>query len=222
MDPNAPRVSTGNATLDAALGGGFRRGDSVLVEGEEGAGATELALTVLDKLASSGGATPRFASALRSPARVARELADLFHREGKPPAVDVRAMPKDGPVALLADLPPGSVLALESASALARTMEDVVAVMGQLADRAHEQGVLLLVLSTPATMPRDVEAALAETADAVLSFQWLESGTARRRLLRVKKVRGLAPVLDGEQIPVYEVGLHRGRGFDISKVKSLI
>jgi KaiC/GvpD/RAD55 family RecA-like ATPase len=226
----SPRVPTGNSTLDTALGGGIPYGSTLLVEGEEGAGATEFAMTVLRTVAveRGGESIVRFISALRSAPRVTRELAELFEQQKEVEQINVRVIrPRQVEadcVLSILDMGSGSVLVIESASALARTEsgKDLLALIQLLGDRAAESGVVVILLHTPGTIPESVESSLGEAADGVLSFQWLDSGPSRRRLLRIKKMRGLAPVLDGEQIPVFEVGLHRGRGFDISKVKSVI
>ena len=226
----AKRLTTGNATLDEALGGGLAPGSLVLVEGEEGAGAAEFALTMLRHvaLAKGSGTTPRFLSALRSGPRVAREIAELFPRDADAARIEVQHVDATHPdgrdVLPLLDLPPGSLAVIESASALARMdpHRGLLPTLRAVGDKAAAADIVVLLLSAPDTMTPDVEASMAEASDGVLSFQWIESGNARRRLLRVKKMRGLAPILDGEQIPIFEVGLHRGRGFSISKVKSLI
>jgi archaellum biogenesis ATPase FlaH len=222
------RVPTGNSTLDGALGGGIPFGSTLLVEGEEGAGATEFAMTVLRTAKGKDGSVARYLSALRSAPRIGRELADLFQDEKAVEHINVRTIrPRQVEadcVLSVLDMTEGSVLVLESASAIARTESghDLLALLQLLSDRAAEGGVVLILLHTPSTLPPGIEASLAEAADGVFSFRWLDSGPSRRRLLSIKKMRGLAPVLDGEQIPIFEVALHRGRGFDISKVKSLI
>jgi archaellum biogenesis ATPase FlaH len=227
--PSAGRVSTGNPTLDQALGGGIPHGSTLLVEGEEGAGAVEFSMTVLRTVIENDrDAVARYLSALRSAPRVSRELAELFTGSKEIERINVRTIrPRQVEadcVLSILDMGPGSVMVVESASALARTESgrDLIALIQLLADRAAETGVVLILLHTPRTIPDGVEASLAEAADGVFHFSWLDSGPSRRRLLRIKKLRGLAPVLDGEQIPVFEVSVHRGSGFNISKVKNLI
>ncbi|HLE97431.1 MAG TPA: hypothetical protein VI997_08690 [Candidatus Thermoplasmatota archaeon] len=222
-------IPTGSLALDAALGGGLPIGVAVLVEAEEGAGSTEFALSVLRAVVRArGGHHVRFLSALRSPARVEAEARELFADARDAQAIDIRAIRPDQAaadcLAALEDLGPGDVLVIESASALARfeAGKDLAMLMQNLGNIASETASLVLLLHAPGTLPPQVECSLAEAADGFLSFRWRDGGPTRRRILMIKKLRGLAPVLDGEQIPVFEVSLHKGVGFAMSKVRNLV
>lgn len=223
------RVQTGSRILDAALAGGIPPGSALLVSGEEGAGATEFALTVLRTAARAHpDRKARFASALRSSARVSSELASLFEGAEEVARIDVRVLaPMDAAAHLgnvLDGLGEGDVLVIESADALASGQDArrLMPFWHGLADAAQERGVVVVLLHAPGTLPSAVEASLAEGADGVLRFTWHDGGPMRRRLLSIPKLRGLAPVLDGEQVPIFEVALQRGLGFSISRETSVL
>lgn len=219
------RIRTGSKVLDAALGGGVSPGVALFVAGEEGAGATEFALTAL-RAAATDGRKARILTALRSPSRVHREIVELF--EGKARPIDVRSLHPEGVEDELAeafdDLDKGDVLVIESADTLIAQGDEhhVLPLWRELADRSQEIGILVVLLHAPGTLPRPVEAALSEEADGVLRFAWHDGGQARRRLLFIPRMRGLAPVLDGEQVPVFEVALERGLGFSVSRERNVL
>ncbi|GEM_PF-6660450 len=222
------RVQTGSRVLDAALAGGITPGTSLLVSGEEGAGATEFALTLLHAASlAKEGHKAMFASALRSAARVRAEVAALFE-DGAEAKIEVRvlrsAIAPDDVAELLAGLQKGDVLVVESADSLAKPGDgwSVMPLWHELADAAHAQGVVLLLLHAPGTLPAPVEAHLAEGADGVLRFSWQDGGPARRRILVISKLRGLAPVLGGDHVPLFEVALEPGLGYTISMENSVV
>lgn len=222
------RVATGVRVLDAALAGGFAPGVAVLLVGEEGAGSTEFALAFLRNAAEGGHHVGRVVSALRSATRVARECEMLFDAKGGEKALEIigvdAAKVRADPSTVLEGLRPGDVLLLESADALAASPEGLALApcWRSLADQAGERGVVVLLLHSAGTLPHAVEAALAEVADGVLRFAWHETGPTRRRTLSLVKLRGLAPALDGADVPVFEVALHRGVGFSLSRGRSVL
>jgi KaiC/GvpD/RAD55 family RecA-like ATPase len=222
------RVHTGSRILDTALAGGIAPGSALLVSGEEGAGATEFALTILRTAAREHQRKTRFASALRSAARVSGEMQALFEGAEEVRDIDVRVLaPMDSAAHLgnvLDGLGEGDVLVIESADALASGQDArrLMPFWHGLADAAQEQGVVVVLLHAPGTLPPAVEASLAEGADGVLRFTWHDGGPTRRRVLSISKLRGLAPMLDGEQVPVFEVALQRGLGFSISRETSVL
>lgn len=221
------RIQTGNRSLDAAFAGGIAPGTVLLLRGEEGAGATEFALTVL-RSARGHARVARFASALRSATRVRHEYAELFEETDGGLGLEVKPLFGDkaraDPAGILADLRAGDVLVLESADALAPPGDGVslLPFWREVADAAGERGVVVLLLESPGTLPPAVAASLAEAADGVLEFTWRDGGPVRRRVLAVTKLRGLAPGLDGAEVPVFEVALHRGIGFTVSRGKSVL
>jgi KaiC/GvpD/RAD55 family RecA-like ATPase len=222
------RVETGSRVLDTALAGGIPLGATLFVSGEEGAGATEFALTLLRRACPPGGkAKARFVSALRSPTRVRRELELLFDAQTAG-AIEVAQLPGSVTRAQLqakaSDLHEGDVLVIESADTLAVPGDGfgLLPLWHELADLASERGLIVVLLHAPGTLPPPVEAGLAETADGVLRFTWLDGGPVRRRVLAIHKLRGLAPVLDGDEVPVFEVALQRGVGFSVSLERSVV
>ncbi|HWH09058.1 MAG TPA: hypothetical protein VNX21_07645 [Candidatus Thermoplasmatota archaeon] len=221
------RIQTGNRSLDAAFAGGIAPGTVLLLRGEEGAGATEFALTVL-RSATRQSRGARFASALRSPRRVRHEYAELFEDGDGGLGLEVKPllgeMARADPAGVLGGLRAGDVLVLESADALAPPGDGVslLPFWREVADAAGEAGVVLLLLDSPGTLPPAVDASLAEAADGVLEFTWKDGGPVRRRVLALTKLRGLAPALDGGEVPVFEVALHRGVGFTVSRGKSVL
>lgn len=222
------RLGTGNSTLDAALAGGLAPGAAILVSGEEGAGATEFALAFLRTALTHKGAHARFVSALRSPARIRAEIQELFEGEDAAAAIEVRRMEPEKlrayPQQVLEGLQHGDILIVESANVLAPPGDGytVPPWWRELADGAGEKQVVVVLLHSPGTLPGAVEAALAEAADGVLQFGWQASGGSRRRTLALLKMRGLAPMLDGGEVPIFEVALHRGLGFSVSRGRSVI
>lgn len=214
--------------LDAALAGGLPSGATLLVTGEEGAGGAEFVLSILRATALAKVHVARFSSALRAPARVARELNQIFDDEKASTKLDVRAIDaktlRQGPEALLAGLNKGDVLALESAQSLtvAGREAEFTTLWREIGDTAAERGICVILLHARGSLPRETEVALAEQADGVVDFTWFDGGTARRRVLTITKMRGLSTALDGEQVPVFEVGLHRGVGFSLARGKSVL
>lgn len=223
------KVPTGSRVLDAALAGGLPQGGSLFITGEEGAGATEFALTILRQIAQGKHHhKARFVSALRSAARVTEELRELFDDPKPVHGLDVIVMPahvtpKEAHL-ILADLGAGDVLAIESADSLAALGDGygLIPFWRALSNEAHERGVTVLLLHAHGTLPTSVEAALAQGADGVLKFSWHYGGVSHRRQLQIFKLRGLAPVLDGDQVPIFEVALQRGVGYSVSLERSLV
>lgn len=221
-------VQTGVRVFDAALAGGFTPGTSLLLIGEEGAGATEFALAFARHAAKQEERRVRILSALRSPSRVASEVRALFEGAESSPLLDIRSINVAAllaePASILEGLDPGSIVLIESADALARAGDasELPVCWRTIADRASDLGILVMLLHSPGTLPPAVEVALAEEADGVLRFAWHEMGPSRRRSLSIVKLRGLAPVLDGAEVPVFEVALHRGVGFSLSRGRSVL
>lgn len=222
------RVETGVRSLDAALAGGVAPGAALLLTGEEGAGATEFALAFARHVATQDGTQARIISALRSPTRVTAEYHELFEDKTDPKTLEVRAIRGDElrahPVDVLKGLSRGDVLVIESADALAPSGDGytLTPCWREIADGAGASGVVVLLLHSRGTLPPAVEAALAEAADGVLQFQWQQSGPARRRMLALVKLRGLSPVLDSTDVPVFEIALQRGSGFSVTRGRSVL
>lgn len=222
-----PRVKTGVQTLDAALSGGISPGAVLLLTGEEGAGATEFAFAFL-RNAMAQGAQGRVVSALRSPARVVAEYRDLFEDVAGSQKLEVRAIAGDKlrafPTSPLEGLQPGDVLVIESADALAPSGDGytLTPCWREIADGAAEKSVIVMLLHSRGTLPPAVEAALSEAADGVLQFNWVQAGPARRRSLAIVKLRGLSPLMDSAEVPVFDVALQRGVGFSVSRGRSVL
>ena len=221
------RVQTGVRTLDAALAGGIAPGAALLLTGEEGAGATEFALAFA-RHAVSNGAQARVVSALRSPARIKAEYGELFEDQEGGKNLEVRAIAGEKlramPTFPLEGLRRSDVLIVESADALAPSGDGytLTPCWRELADGAADTGVIVMLLLSRGTLPPAVEAALGEAADGVLQFTWEQAGPARRRSLAIVKLRGLAPVLDGGEVPLFEIKLQRGSGFSVDRGRSVL
>ena len=222
----ATRVKTGVQQLDAALSGGIAAGVVMLLSGEEGAGATEFAFAFA-RNAMTQGSHARIVSALRSPGRVIAEYRDLFEDQSVStlevhPIVGekLRAMPTQP----LEGLRERDVLVIESADSLALggNGHSLTPCWRELADAAGERGIIVMLLHSRGTLDPAVEGAIAEAADAVLQFSWLQAGPARRRSLAIVKLRGLSPVMDGNEVPLFDVALQRGVGFAVSRGRSVL
>lgn len=221
------RVLTGSDPLDDALGGGLPSGSTILVEGPQGMGSTEFSLSLLRRVASEKGRKAVFATALRTPARARAEAAALFRDKNAGGIEFIALRPAHAQlecIEAISGLNAGDALVVESTAALARAESgrDVIELVQMLANAAHEVGAIVIHLHAPGTLPTAVEASIAECADGVFTFCWRDGGPMRRRSLIVSKLRGLAPMLDGEQVPVFEASLHSGIGFAVSRVKSVI
>jgi len=221
------RVKTGSGPLDEALGGGLPPGQTLLVEGPQGVGSTEFAFAVLRAAAADRTGKAIFASAMRTPARAQTEARELLGAHATQPITFAAIRPTRATLdclELVEGLGKGDVLVIESAAALARASDvpDPVGLVQRLGDPAHAHGAALLLLHSPGTLPPLVEAGLQEAADGIFTFGWCDGGPTRRRSLFITKLRGLAPALDGEQVPVFDASLQNGLGFAVSRVKSVV
>lgn len=222
------RIPTGNPILDTLLGGGIPSGTLTFIAGAEGAGATEFVFTLLHGIARTNrGNAIRFATALRAPTRAEREAHALFEGSKDASRIEFQAIPLEDPgetvSRLLTGLRAGDILVLESASALVReggapTYRDLLV----LGDRAAKAEVAIFLLYTAATLPPEQASGLSEAADGVLTFDWREGSGARRRILKIERISGFPPTVEGEQIPIYEVAIHRGSGVTFSRVKTVV
>lgn len=223
------RVATGSRILDGLLHGGLPPGTAVLVDSEEGAGGTEFAMAVLH--AALEGAKPhkaRYLTTLRSAARLEDELEALFPDKKLSGKVDLQETEPQvilaDPSAVVKGLARGDVVVLESADTLVNgaSATELLPLWRKLGDAAQASGALVILLHAHGTLSPQLDRALHEGADVILTFTWHSGGPVRRRQLCIPKLRGLAPIVDGEQVPVFDVALHRGMGFAISRDKSVI
>lgn len=221
-------VETGVTQIDAALAGGVAAGASLLLAGQEGAGATEFALGFLRHAVSRGKRRARIVSALRSPTRIANEMIALFDDPSAAKAIDIRALDADklraNPTHILDGLTHGDVLLIESADSLAAPHDapGFTPCWRVIADEAGDRGVIVMMLEAVGTLPRTVEVALEEAADGIFEFTWQQSGAARRRGFTIVKLRGLSPILEGADVPVFEVALQKGVGISVSRGRSVL
>lgn len=227
------RASTGNAFLDATLDGGLPAGMIVLVEGEEGCGSTEFAFATL-RAALQRGQKARFISELRSSSRIATEARTLLDDATLARSIETLGtevvshalkhhLAQTVAVAL-ADLGRGDVLVVESVSALYRAgnAHSLAGLVQKLGDGAAASGAVVCLLHASGSVPLEVEALVKEGVDGHIVFGWREGSASRRRVLTLPKLRGLAPVVEGEQVPVFEFELVRGAAFRVSRVKNVV
>ncbi|HVL47954.1 MAG TPA: hypothetical protein VM889_05315 [Candidatus Thermoplasmatota archaeon] len=222
----AARLGTGSVVLDQALDGGFPVGALVVLDGEPGAGAPELAWTVLAAAASENmGRELVYASAARSEARLVRERNELF--PGRKEAFKAKPLTlaeRDRAGALLAlagTLGRGDVLVAETTATLGDP-KGVDALARALGDQAADVGFLAILVHAAGTLDGAAHARLADAADALAVLRWRDAGTVRRRHLWMPKARGLVSLLEAEEVPVFEVSLRKGAGFVASKIKSVM
>lgn len=221
------KVQTGSRPLDEALGGGLPSGSVLVVESPHGAGGTEFALAVLRGAGPGGRTGGAFLTCLRSAARARVEAEALFGAEDVAHVGFARLgsqRAREESAQALRRTAAGDVLVLESAGAYARLegASGLLSLADVAGDEARERDSLVILLHSPGTLDAGTEAALLEAADGVLSFAWLDGGPTRRRSLFLSKLRGLAPALDMEQVPVFEATILPGAGFAISRGRSVV
>lgn len=205
------------------MGGGLPGGALLLLRGDEGAGASELALCVLRAALRRGlGARAFFTTTIRSASRARHEASALFRDEKLAAAIAFREL-RRGEDPLAADLRTGDVLVVESAAGLLRALphDDLVEGARGLAERAHASQALVLLTQTRGTLATQDEALLGEACDGVLLLRWREGSTMRRRTLEIVKLSGFAPS-GGDETPVFEVGVRPGAGFTVSQVTNVL
>lgn len=221
------RIPTGSATLDATLDGGILEGSLMILEGPQGVGSTEFALTLLH---SAGLRTQRavFATVLRTPPSVREEAAILFGGEIEASVIDFVAIRREHALAdcsaAMGRLSRGDVLVVESVSAIARgpSGSDLAGFLEEIGRMARDRGAAVFLLHSSGALPAALEMALGEIADGILSFGWRDGGSMRRRCLFITKLRGLAAGLGGDHLPVFEATLACGPGFTLSRVRSVV
>lgn len=218
-------VTTANPTLDAALGGGLRQGSVVLVEGEDGAGGLEFVATLLRAAALDGvGRRVSFLSPLRSEEDVRRELGSLFPDDKAVASIEIirlfQSQDAEGPPRI-GPLHRGDILAIESPISLTHAGISCADMSIAIRDAARP-GAIVLVLHARGTLSSVDEAMLREGSDVTLEFRWRENSTSMRRMLAIRKVRGLAPVMEGSQVPLFEVRLERGLAYMVSRIESVV
>lgn len=225
MTARAPH-GTGDPTFDLALGGGLPDGLLLLV-GEVGAGAAEFAACLMRAaLTSHRGDRALLVSALRSGERARHQLSQLFEDEKL--AASVECLPlSHGSFDLSASLVAwggARVVVIETAASLGPSSPrgDVAALGVMLADFAARAHALVVVECGTGTLPPDALARLEEAADGVLRFSWRHGGTMSRRTMQLVKLRGLAPILETDEVPVFEISLRRGDGIVVSRVTNVV
>lgn len=231
--PPVERVSTGNPFLDASLDGGLPSGMIILVEGEEGAGSTEFAFAAL-RAALKRGRRARFLSELRSSNRINAEACALLGDASIASAIDMSGTEMVNSMLrhhlaqtcalAVADLDRGDVLVIESVSALYRggDAHSLATFVQNLGDGAAATGALVCLLHATGSVPDEVAALVKESVDGHVVFGWRDGTASRRRVLTVPKLRGLAAVVEGEQVPIFEFDLVRGAAFRVSRVKNVV
>jgi len=217
---------TGDSTFDLALGGGLPHG-LLLLLGEEGAGAIEFAEGLLRAAVTSHqGGRALHVSALRSCERARAQLSEFFEDEKLAASVDYVHVPQ-GPLdfpAGIADWGSARVVVIETAASIAPSCPrgDVAALGVALADLAARSHALVVLVCGKGTLSPDALARLEETADGVLRFAWRHGGTMSRRTMQMVKLRGLAPILEADEVPVFEIALRRGEGVIVSRVTNVV
>lgn len=176
----ADTLSCGFPSVDALLGGGFRRGDLVVLGGDVGSGKTSLALAMALRAAESGRSVAFFSGESSAERLLERALAvqgrarldDLRHGrldEGGYAQVAAAALAMRGSAPLFAHLPPTGVAGLS----------DLL---------IEHLGLDLLVVDPVQSLARGVQAMDEELAQAVRDLK----GLAVRRDCAVVLVSHLA------------------------------
>jgi circadian clock protein KaiC len=199
-------VPSGNAGLDAMVGGGLERGTSVLLLGAAGVGKSSLALTYAIAAATRGdhavvyafdegmGTISARARALGLPLQPALDAGLIRIQQVDPAELSPgefaslvrRAVEEDGARVIIIDSLNGYLYAMPDERFLVLQMHELLSYLGQL-------GVLtILVLAQHGLVgPMQTPLDISYLSDAVLMLRYFEfEGTVRRALSVVKKRSG--------------------------------
>jgi DNA repair protein RadA/Sms len=193
VQDDAPRIRTGSAELDRALGGGLVPGSVVLIGGDPGIGKTTLLLEVLGRLAAARGEPVLYCSGEESPRQIRMRadrigvtgpwLAVLSQNSLEPILAEVRRL---RPLAVVVDsIQTVTTGVLESTAGSISQVREVAAQLIALAKRQEVPVFIVGHVTKDGTLagPRVLE----HMVDTVLYFEG--ENTRDFRILRAVKNR---------------------------------
>jgi circadian clock protein KaiC len=229
------RISTGNARLDAMLGGkGYYRGSSILIAGTAGTGKTSLATSFIDRVCRQGGKA-LYCAFEESPEQIVRNMRSIGMDLDKwrqaerlqfqaiwPPLyglemhlASLHKLVKDfKPLAVVMDPITNMLNIGESA--------EVKAMLTRMIDFLKNQGITSVFTSLTGDGHdlEQSEVGISSLMDTWLQVRVLEANGERNRLLYVLKSRGMAHsnqmrefLLSDEGIRLQDVYLGAGTVF---------
>jgi len=215
------RLSSGEKTLDAMLGGGFVEGSAVLVSGAPGVGKTTLGLQFLCTGAANGepGVLVTF-----------EEFPATLIRDAKQMGWDLQQLQAEGLLRIIFTSPdvflsslqePDSPLAetirtiaptravVDSVTQFTRTTEDPAklrAIHNSLINALKREGITSLLLAEDAHITHTETGTIVSlpyVVDSVLLMRYVEVDSSMRRALTILKMRGSR---HAKEIRGYEIG----------------
>ena len=199
-----PPLATGEPTLDSMLGGGLRRGASLLVSGMSGTGKTALLFTFA-QAACDRGERVLYVSFEESPPSLLVGMASLGIE--LQPLLDAgclqlecRVPESDGTeghlvrLLELLDAAPCDHLVVDSISACRRMGSEQAAyeLLVRLISLARQRGVTVLLSDQLGEGGSDLGFSASSLLDATVLLRYLDVGAAVERVVLVVKARGMA------------------------------
>lgn len=208
MVNNKERVSTGIASLDRILGGGFNMGDTILVAGQPGAGKTTLGLQFLYSGATKYGENGIYVTFVESVSKLKRDALQFgwdlekLTKEKKVGFLDLmQATGKEGLEANFAvmmteiELAGAKRIVVDSLSAMTAYIEtkaDARTFVGMVNRLLENAGCTSLLLVEMPWGKSDIGSGFEEfLADGLIVLESSIDGFRVRRMLFVPKMRGI-------------------------------
>ncbi|MCE8423726.1 MAG: hypothetical protein J5U16_07335 [Candidatus Methanoperedens sp.] len=120
----------------------------------------------------------------------------------------------------------GSIVLLDSLTALAQyclssiEWKDLIVFLRGLQRVSKKWDGIVYAILSQGIFDKGKQEECVECMDGVMVFDWEEPGSSqRKRVMYLKKFRGLLPVLDQEDIVNFEIQIDTVKGFEISNIK---
>ena len=192
--------------------------------------ATEMRLEMVDELVDRGIDVARFHDLSERYFNVS-PVPRAWYADGATTIADLRRRNEREDLlaalgALLSDIAPENLVAIDSLSDLVSADDEVAAwsdvnyLVGGLKKAAHEWGGLILVHLNHETLSSTRLGQLSEAVDGTMRFEWESGGSSRARTLVVEQFRGVLSQIEAEDIVRFETAVGDA-GFDISDVRKI-
>ncbi|MBP1927994.1 KaiC/GvpD/RAD55 family RecA-like ATPase [Methanolinea mesophila] len=129
----------------------------------------------------------------------------------------------------LNDIPPGSLIVLDSLTDLATSYAgtgnwtDLIALLRGIQRISKQWESTVYLLLTRGILDPRQELEIADAVDAVLLFRWEETtGARRQRVMHIDKFRGLMPFLEDKDLVKFAVRISSTGGFEVSNIRVVI